>query len=135
MARIRGIQRSYSYGYSHQLTTLEAERKKEYQLILAQEEILWENKYRSDWNVDGERNTKFFHLTTLISRNRNRIYRLKIDDIWCTDAGVLQRHVLAFYEEELFPFVPNVTSVFIDGSCPQLSRDEKHMLVAPLSLD
>lgn len=43
------------------------------ELVLHQEEILWFQKSRLDALKDGDHNTKFFHLSTIIRRRRNRI--------------------------------------------------------------
>ncbi|CAL9020979.1 unnamed protein product [Prunus brigantina] len=47
------------------------------------------SKSRLKWLQEGDRNTKFFHLTTIIRRRRNRIERLKDDKgVWVEDAAV-----------------------------------------------
>ncbi|CAN1162022.1 LINE-1 retrotransposable element ORF2 protein [Linum perenne] len=45
--------------------------------VLWQEDALWVQKSRSKWISDGDRNTSYFHLTTLRRRAFNRISRLK----------------------------------------------------------
>ncbi|ONI13814.1 hypothetical protein PRUPE_4G246900 [Prunus persica] len=46
-------------------------------------------KSRLRWLQEGDRNTKFFHLTTIIRRRRNRIERLKDNEgVWVEDAAV-----------------------------------------------
>ncbi|CAL1397365.1 unnamed protein product [Linum trigynum] len=44
-----------------------------------QEEIYWEQKSRTHWLTWGDSNTRFFHLTTLQKRRRNRILLLRDD--------------------------------------------------------
>lgn len=46
-------------------------------LILEKEEAFWQ--VRSNWLMQGDRNTFFFHLSTIIRRNSNRILMLKDD--------------------------------------------------------
>ena len=41
-----------------------------------QEEIFWRQKSRVQWIKEGERNTKFFHRSTIAHRNNNRIVKL-----------------------------------------------------------
>lgn len=45
--------------------------------VLEQEFVFWKQKSRLQWLLDGDRNTKFFHLTTVMGRRRNKIERLK----------------------------------------------------------
>ena len=47
--------------------------------ILSQEEEFWSVKSRYNWLIQGDRNTRFFHISTLIRRKRNKISCLKDD--------------------------------------------------------
>lgn len=51
------------------LTQIEERRK--------QEEMLWKQKSRIRWLKEGERNTKFFHRTTIQRRLHNTIAHLQ----------------------------------------------------------
>jgi len=44
-----------------------------------QEETLWKQKSRVQWLKEGEKNSKFFHRSTLDYRNVNKILNLKND--------------------------------------------------------
>ncbi|XVF09026.1 hypothetical protein REPUB_Repub07fG0055100 [Reevesia pubescens] len=121
LRRIEGIQSSGFYGFSVRLHQLEDELLQEYQQILDQEELLWLQKSRLDWIYNGERNTKFFHLTTLIRRNRNRIGRLKIEGTWCNDSDVLKAHKSRVFVS------PNVDTV--------IARNLSHLSGIPLTND
>jgi hypothetical protein len=50
----------------------------EWEARCQQEETLWRQKSRIRWLNEGERNTKFFHRTTISRRTHNKI--LKIQD-------------------------------------------------------
>ena len=41
-----------------------------------QEELLWKEKSRIQWLKEGERNTKFFHRSTMDYRGENKILKL-----------------------------------------------------------
>lgn len=45
--------------------------------FLRMEEIFWKQKSRVSWLLEGYLNTKFFHSSTLVTRSRNMLVRLK----------------------------------------------------------
>ncbi|CAN1160243.1 Transposon TX1 uncharacterized 149 kDa protein [Linum perenne] len=55
----------------------ELEVRTELEKTLWQEEMLWLQKARVQWTLDGDKNTRFFHLSTLRRRSINRIKGLK----------------------------------------------------------
>ena len=77
LARINGAQRALSHYPSLTLISLEASLRKEFHDILKLEEDFWALKSRVGWVVEGDRNTKFFHTSTIIRRRFNKILRLK----------------------------------------------------------
>lgn len=46
-------------------------------MVLGQEQELWALKSRINWMVQGDRNTAFFHVSTLVRRKRNQILAIK----------------------------------------------------------
>lgn len=48
-----------------------------YQQTLLQEETFWRQKSRVKWLAEGEKNTKFFHLTVMQRKRRSHIRRIK----------------------------------------------------------
>ncbi|OMO50810.1 reverse transcriptase [Corchorus capsularis] len=99
-ARIAGLQRSLSLHYSHQLQLLENGLIREYNQILVQEETFWAQKSRVQWLQQGEKNTRFFHLSTICRRRRNRITMLRDGNgDWVTEIGPLQELVLSYFRD------------------------------------
>ena len=45
--------------------------------MLNQEEEIWALKSRVNWLVQGDRNTVFYHVSTLVRRKRNQILAIK----------------------------------------------------------
>lgn len=98
IAWLAGIQRSEAYGMSSFLHNLERDLMREYQDRLYQEELLWYQKSRTQWIRDGDRNTRFYHLSTLVRRNRDKVLRLQIDGAWVEDPEALKLHAVEFYK-------------------------------------
>ena len=46
-------------------------------MVLTQEEEFWALKSRVNWMIQGDRNTSFYHVSTLVRRKRNQILAIK----------------------------------------------------------
>ncbi|XP_023901204.1 uncharacterized protein LOC112013045 [Quercus suber] len=77
MARINGIQWALSIRPSLFLVNLEDELLNELNRVLNQEEELWALKSSVNWMIQGDRNTNFYHVSTLVRRKRNQILAIK----------------------------------------------------------
>ena len=77
MARLNGIQRVVAVRPSSSLLDLENNLLKKLDVVLGQEQELWALKSRINWMVQGDRNTAFFHVSTLVRRKRNQILAIK----------------------------------------------------------
>ncbi|XP_013639450.1 PREDICTED: uncharacterized protein LOC106344673 [Brassica oleracea var. oleracea] len=85
---------------SDEILVKEGELLKELEIILEQEEVLWLQKLREKWCVHGDRNTKFFHMSTIIRRKRNRVEKLKKDEIqWVSDAKELEKLAVDYFRK------------------------------------
>ncbi|OMO89798.1 hypothetical protein COLO4_19592 [Corchorus olitorius] len=134
-ARIEGIQKALSVRSSHQLELLERDLVSQYNKILEQEEVFWARKSRVQWISHGEKNTSFFHLSTISRRRRNKVLTLK-DDIsgeWVTDSVQLKTMVITFfqnlYTRESGDMVPFNAIVH-----PSLSLEDKGLLCREISV-
>ena len=76
-ARLRGVQASIAHRPSEALFRLENQLQREFLDILKQEEEFRSVKSRYNWLIQGDRNTKFFHISTLIRRKGNRVSSLQ----------------------------------------------------------
>ena len=71
---------------------------KELDIVLEQEETIWYQKSREKWITMGDRNTSYFHTSTIIRRRRNRIEMLQDDaGRWISNAGELEKLALEFF--------------------------------------
>lgn len=73
LARLNGIHRRLAIKPTTFLIDLEKHLQKDLENILNHEMDLWAMKSRINWLIQGERNTTFYHITTLDWRKRNRI--------------------------------------------------------------
>ena len=48
--------------------------------LMEREELMWAQKARSNWIIQGDRNTKFFQTVVKQRRARNRILQLKTEN-------------------------------------------------------
>ena len=76
------------------------------------EESYWQQRARANYIKDGDRNTKFFHVTAVRRNRRNHIYSLKLlDDSWSTDeeaiADRLVQHFFNMAQAEAIEPMPN----------------------------
>ena len=98
-ARLEGVQKLLSKGRYPHLIKMEARLRREMDDVLNQEELLWFQKSRMDAIRDGDRNTRYFHLSTIIRRRRNRIEALRKDTgEWTFDPDELKNMVLSYWK-------------------------------------
>ncbi|KAJ6302776.1 hypothetical protein OIU77_016797 [Salix suchowensis] len=82
------------------LSHLDIELSWEYNLLLDQEELFWKQKSRNTWLKEGDRNTHFFHLSTIIRRRRNKIEGLQnANGDWVTDMCGMKDVVVNYFHE------------------------------------
>ncbi|GKV17362.1 hypothetical protein SLEP1_g27876 [Rubroshorea leprosula] len=99
IARLGGIQQALQSKNSSFLIDLEKTLSKEYQDILKYEEDMWFMKSRIQWIQNGDRNTKFFHVSALKRRSYNRILGLKDDTgSWITDATAIEGIITSYFK-------------------------------------
>ena len=77
MARLIGVQRTIANQPSQRMINLQNALIGDLNGILSMEEELWAMKSRTNWLTQGERNTAYFHLSTLARCSRNRIVSIK----------------------------------------------------------
>ena len=134
MARINGIQTALACSRQSGLIKLGARLRKELDTVLQQEELLWFQKARVEWLKDGDRNTTFFHLSTIVRRWRTTITAIKNDaDHWVYDKKEIQ-HVMVDYFSKLFMDEGTPTEYAIpSGVCTELSSTDWDNLNRPYS--
>ena len=83
---------------------------------LARYDTVWKQKSREIWLRDGDRNTKLFHLSTIIRRRHNAIDAIRNDaGGWILDKKEIGQHIrekfkVLFTEEEISCPLTSTTS-------------------------
>jgi hypothetical protein len=135
LARMSGVQNALASNPSDSLSRLEKSLKEQYHNILNLEEDFWALKSRVGWEVEGDRNTKFFHTSTIARRSHNKIVRIRnsVGD-WITESALISQHIQKGFSE-LFT-TSHISS--LDGIClplwaPRISDTEALVLLAPIT--
>jgi hypothetical protein len=106
--------------------------------ILREEEIRHFERAKVKHLLEGDDNTKYFHLVANDKHRRQRIYSLEDDDGTCiADEEELKNHITNYYKN-LFG-KPDATSIELDESIihdiPQVSDSENEILTPNFTMD
>lgn len=83
IGRMEGIDRKLMEGHNERLVQLKKDLWTEYNTILKHKEAYWFQQSRIKWLKLGDKNTRYFHQSTLIIRRSNKIDALKDEqEIW-----------------------------------------------------
>lgn len=103
--------------------------------VLQDEETLWFQKSRMEAINDGDRNTRFFLLSTVIRRHRNRIDMLQDDSgQWILDPNIVKKMVMSYWSN-LFQEEGNgeCRNVLPRDFFPIIKSDDYEKMTRPLS--
>lgn len=95
---------------------------------------MWAQKVRSDWIIQGDRNTKYFQTLVRQRRARNRITMLKksdgqqVDDLNEIEA-LLVDHFKSQYNESDSMDVHSILGEFAGLSIPKLDQNKNNTLI------
>lgn len=101
--------------------------------ILHEEEMLWFQKSRMEAIKDGDRNTKFFHLATIIRRQRNKLLMLQNEENnWVNDPIEVKAMIVRYWQELFTEECPNYNiNCFLPGCFPKMTDREFDLLQRP----
>ena len=74
---IEGITRKLNQKLNHFRGELQRKPWGKYEKLLIQQEVTWYQRARSKWLLFSDKNTKFFHASTVSKQRRNNIEKLK----------------------------------------------------------
>jgi hypothetical protein len=136
LARITGAQRALTNHPSSSLVSLERTLREEFNSILKLEEDFWALKSRVSWVVEGDRNTKFFHTSTIVRRKLNRISRLQNSmGEWVEDRDQLMTLIQKGYSNLFTTSHTSSCRLSVPPCAPNLSDLETQNLDTPLSIE
>ncbi|XP_028773909.1 uncharacterized protein LOC114730961 [Neltuma alba] len=113
MKRLVGIDRERRLHDHPGLRRLEEKIWGQYHKTILQEEIQWYQRSRCKWLQWGDRNTRFFHASTILRRKKQRIEALKNENgEWVEDPEFMKQMACEFYRnlytrDSSFQSVPN----------------------------
>ena len=93
---------------SHENGLLENDLQTELLEWLLRSKVVWRQKSRELWLKLGDKNSKFFHLSTIIHRRRNNIDAIKNEEgTWIRESGQIrdnfrENFINLFKEEEVY---------------------------------
>lgn len=138
LARLSGAQKALAENPNEFLIGLEKKLIEEYSLIMLQEEEYWALKSRLNAANFGDRNTSFFHVTTMVRRHRNKIRSTK-DNVgnWILDDLEINNHIRAGFQklyatESLSSPINSGVSEF---SCCYLSEEDSTKIETEVSVE
>ncbi|XP_008221396.1 PREDICTED: uncharacterized protein LOC103321374 [Prunus mume] len=136
LARLNGIQRGMCHRPIRFLTQLEESLSTEYNIILNQEALFWQQKSRVKWLQEGDRNTKFFHLSTIVRRRRNKIEKLKNNvGVWVEEAIELKKFAIDYFMGLFYSNQPDNTNPPMSKLFPSLREVELNPLVTSININ
>ncbi|KAK4265131.1 hypothetical protein QN277_026221 [Acacia crassicarpa] len=97
--RLDGITREITRGGTTKfLEELQKNPWLELEETLTQDALLWAQKARVNWSVNGDRNTKLFHAQANSRRKRNRIDAICIQEgEWCFEEESIKAHATEYF--------------------------------------
>lgn len=99
MADIKLVQEELESVQTDELLRKEEDLIKAFDVVLEQEEVLWFQKSRENWIALGDRNTKYFHTSTIIRRRQNRVEMLRNEEgSWISSTHELEKLAVNYYK-------------------------------------
>ena len=131
LARLNGTQKALADNPSDSLLQLERKLTEDYSLILLQEEEFWALNSRLNAATFGDRNTTYFHVSTVVRRHRNKIRCIKNrEEEWLHEEEKIKEHIqqsfIKLYTTEME--VSNMNAWSLDHSCFYVSNEEQELI-------
>ena len=134
-ARIEGVQRRLAAGAPQYLLKLERRLRRELDLTLDQLTLMWMQQARVDQIRDGDRNTKYYHMSTIIRQRFNRVNAIKdAENRWCSNPSRIKQMVVDHFRSLLSEEGTLSSATGLDGpGFPLISRRHLQALEEPFT--
>ena len=134
-ARLNGVHKKLADGSGKHLLKLEVKLRRELDDVLNQIETFWFQKSRMAAIKDGDRNTRYFHLSTVIRRKYNRIESLQDGTgTWITESGDIKQLVLDYFSSLFTEPMPQLSrSNLLTGRFPPIHEEVFQDLCKPFT--
>lgn len=105
--------------------------QKELDELLRREEILWRDKANSKWLQEGDANTRYFHLTTIIHRRYNSINSLlSSNNVWLSHRQAIGMTFQTYYSNLFTSVEPQYLEDFQNLRHPIIEQEDNDKLKA-----
>lgn len=102
--------------------------------VLHQEEVYWFRKSREEWIASGDRNTRFYHASTMIKRNGNRIGVLKnAKGEWTSNTHYLEQMAMQHFHNPFTVEQRGCQTNELTSGFPTIPESKLHMLSQQVS--
>ena len=102
--------------------------------LMDQEEKYWWQRSRISWLQSGDKNSKFFHLATLVRRRRNLILSIKDDNgMWTRDKGIINAMFIEYFTNLFSPLGPRQLSPVLDSVDTRIDEVSNELLLHPVT--
>ena len=135
LARLLGIQIALAISPNLFLVNLDKQLQGKLNKVLNNEEELWAMKSRINWMIQGDQNTSFYHVSTLIRRKHNKILSIKDSQgEWIFEQSAImdfiQNHFRNLFSSEMLFSSRQASFPYADA--PRLSNSDVQTLSLPV---
>ena len=115
----------------------ETEHREQLEQLLHREEISWSEKARKEWDLKGDRNTKYYQAVCRNRRRHNKIIQIKNEeDVWIFDQAQIEQ-CFCNYFHKLYADTPqyNIEEIQLQLNClqiPSLTDQQRNALDQPM---